>query len=235
MWRIHSFACFKSYERTCELVACLSKNFLQLIPLHVSMFFFIIFFPFFLLVVWITDMNETTKNATNATSSSNETSTLSTLTSSITTQPLTHHPSDNKTTQSTPPTKGKSKKFKRKRVNFHNGTKRRTKRPYHYQKIPAWSAKLHSTVAVNTKPTLIITHCSAQECRKWRACWHDVKRSHKCACDEVTCSRGRKGSAHARAGNDKDTRLTGTWEGLFLRGIALELRQRVFAKLKLDL
>ena len=166
-------------------------------------------------------MNETTRNATDDTSPANETTPLSTPMSSITTQPLTHHSTHNKTTQSTPPTKRKSKKFKRKRVNFDNGTKRRTKRPYHYQKIPAWSAKLLSTVTVNTKPTPISTHCSAQECRKWIACWHDVKRSHKCACDQVTCSREWKGSAPARAGNDKDTKLTGTWEarGFFLGDI----------------
>ena len=194
------------------------------------------FLQFILLVVWFTDMNETTRNARNDISSANDTTPLSNLLSNITTQPLTHQPTHSKPTQSTPPvTKRKSKKFKRKRVSFDNGTKRRIKRPYHYKKIPPWSAKLLSTMTVDTKSTKgtpISMHCSAQECRKWKACWHNVKRLHKCACDEVTCSREWKRSAHTRAGNEKDSGLKGMGgqEGLFLRGIALELRRREIYK-----
>lgn len=51
-----------------------------------------------------------------------------------------------------------------------------------------------------------VTQCSVEECVKWKACWRDIERSHRCACDEAECSQGSKASAHAVNGNERKTK-----------------------------
>lgn len=51
-----------------------------------------------------------------------------------------------------------------------------------------------------------VTHCSVEECVKWKACWRDIARTRQCACDEAVCSRGLKTSAHAGNENERKTK-----------------------------
>lgn len=123
-------------------------------------------------------------------------------------------------TRSTKPTLSKKRKgdgYIKKRVYFDNHTKRRKKRPPFYHKIPAWSPNEASTTAwdkttseVNIKngEASPVTHCSVDECVKWKACWRDVTRSRQCACDEAACGRGWK-AISTHAGNENDRKLKG--------------------------
>ena len=51
-----------------------------------------------------------------------------------------------------------------------------------------------------------VTQCSVEECVKWKACWRDVERSHRCACDEATCNLGPNTSAYAVKGTERRTK-----------------------------
>ncbi|KAJ7390890.1 Low-density lipoprotein receptor domain class A [Desmophyllum pertusum] len=188
------------------------------------------------------DVKETQLNTTNMTMSANSTSPPTTP-RNLTISPPT--PPSNQT-RSTKPTLSKKRKgdgYIKKRVYFDNHTKRRKKRPPFYHKIPAWSPNEASTTAwdkttseVNIKngEASPVTHCSVDECVKWKACWRDVTRSRQCACDEAACGRGWK-AISTHAGNENDRKLKDVFEwvvisisstGLLVAIIFLLLKRR---------
>lgn len=150
-------------------------------------------------------MKGTKQNTRNLTTPANITSQPTpptTLTASPTTPPSSFH----KRTKFIPPKNRKQNGFKRKRVYFDNHTKRRKNHPSYHKKTPARSLQHEPSTTASEKTTSEespVTHCSVEECVRWKVCWRDVKRSHKCECDEVVCERDWKVSLHAGNENDK--------------------------------
>lgn len=132
----------------------------------------------------------------------------------LTTAPPTPPGSFHKRTKFIPPKKVKENGYKRKRVNFDNQSKRKKKRPSHHTKTLPWSSQPEASTGASDNKTLqvdfetpdsdLVTHCSAEECVRSKACWRDVKGSRKCQCDEVACGGGWELSVHAGNEDNKD-------------------------------
>lgn len=166
-------------------------------------------------------MKEPKSNVTNLTISANSTSSTTTA-SNLTTSPPTPQSNHNENTKPVSPKKRKEYKYTKnmkKRIYFDNNTKGKKKRPF-YHKTPTQSPKESSITATDKTTSSEVqtknieaspdTHCSIEECVKWKACWRDIKRSHECACDEAACRRGLKASAHA--GNENERKTKGGYE-----------------------
>lgn len=168
-----------------------------------SFTFFFVFLP--------ADLKE--PNLTITTNSTSSTIIPSNLTTSPPTPPTNH----NENTKPVLPKKRKEDKYtkdKKNRIYFDNNTKRKKKRQF-YNKSSA-RTPIQSSITATDKTTSSevqrnnieaggVTHCSVEECMKWKACWRDIN-SHECPCDEAGCRRGLKTSAYVGNENKRKTK-----------------------------
>ncbi|XP_078346964.1 uncharacterized protein LOC144632245 [Oculina patagonica] len=197
------------------------------------------------------NVTETMRNATNTTMSPNNTSPQATTAGNLTISaptPLNNH--NESTKPSSAKKRKKDKSVKNKRKNTHNNTKRKNNSPFDHKTLTS-SPNKASTTAMNKITSHVVktknveastvTHCSVEECVKWKSCWRDVKRSHECVCGEAACRRSWKTSAHV--GNKSDRRLKDVFEwviisilstGLIMAIIILLLKQRRLRRNKLS-